>query len=634
MANYNYTVTVANSTFYGQNVFLLDGSEKPPLSIYYDLPDPTVDNTVTFDLSDASNVGHALAIGPNNNDSANAYNSTNGLTYNVTGSTYNNYTDFKTAFDTAKSGNASAVASLTWVIPATANADSWYFCGVHNNMGNTFLVPDGVDTQAPTSPSITINSGQAQTLSTSATLSLAASDTIGVTGYFVSETNTTPSAGAFTAITATTSYSANVAFTLSAGAGVKTVYAWFKDAADNISTVVSDTVELISSDTNFPLNGTISLAGGATTTSSTSITATITATDNIAVTHYYLSETKTTPTAVNFVDTFTTSSTSVSETVNFTLSGGDGQKIVYAWFKDAADNISDYAYDIITLGLPDSTAPASATISLDGGAASTTSYQVSAAITGTDAVGINGYYLSETNSTPSANDFIAVVPTTSLSITANFNLSVGDGTKTVYLWLKDAANNISASANDTIDLTLSATSDDIAPVITSFAAEDGATTETRQVILTFAGTDAVGIAGYYLSETANAPSSGSFQLITPTTSLSKRLTYNLSQGGGEKVVYLWLEDGQGNISNVSSVRITLSSTNAGIANYKIRESILQSNRYGFNTATTMPVNTNSLAFGPLQVSNTVTINGTMAVFNELDIIENGIVNIVGTLDLR
>ena len=48
----------------------------------------------------------------------------------------------------------------------------------------------------------------------------------------------------------------------------------------------------------------------------------------------------------------------------------------------------------------------------------------------------------------------------------------------------------------------------------------------------------------------------------------------------------------------------------------------------------MPVNTNSLAFGPLQVSNTVTINGTMAVFNELDIIENGIVNIVGTLDLR
>ena len=51
----------------------------------------------------------------------------------------------------------------------------------------------------------------------------------------------------WTAVTSTTSYSANVAFTLSSGSignNTKTVYVWFKDTAGNISASSSDNITL------------------------------------------------------------------------------------------------------------------------------------------------------------------------------------------------------------------------------------------------------------------------------------------------------------------------------------------------------------------------------------------------------
>jgi hypothetical protein len=84
MANYNYTVTVAYSSFYGQNVFLLDGTEKPGLNI------PTGD-TVVFDLSDASNATHPLGVGPTVDDESSAYGDTDGVTYTVNSVDYTTY---------------------------------------------------------------------------------------------------------------------------------------------------------------------------------------------------------------------------------------------------------------------------------------------------------------------------------------------------------------------------------------------------------------------------------------------------------------------------------------------------------------------------------------------------------------
>ncbi|MCX5838590.1 MAG: hypothetical protein NTW71_08755 [Deltaproteobacteria bacterium] len=93
------------------------------------------------------------------------------------------------------------------------------------------------DATAPSMVSLQINHGETRTPSNSVTLSLSATDNVGVTGYYASENATTPSAAApgWVSVTSTVSYAADVSFTLSGGNGTKTVYVWFKDDAGNVS---------------------------------------------------------------------------------------------------------------------------------------------------------------------------------------------------------------------------------------------------------------------------------------------------------------------------------------------------------------------------------------------------------------
>lgn len=107
------------------------------------------------------------------------------------------------------------------------------------NLGKTadVIIPAG---------SININSGATYTNSTTVTLNLSASDSTGVTGYYLSTTSTKPSSGdtGWTSISSTTSYSADVSYTLSSGDGSKTVYVWYKDEAGNVSDTASDYITL------------------------------------------------------------------------------------------------------------------------------------------------------------------------------------------------------------------------------------------------------------------------------------------------------------------------------------------------------------------------------------------------------
>jgi hypothetical protein len=98
------------------------------------------------------------------------------------------------------------------------------------------------DTSAPTSASISINSGDASTASLTATLALSATDNTAVTQMAIA--NTSDFAGA-----AWETYSTSKTWTLTAGNGTKTVYAKFKDAAGNVSSIVSDTITVTGQDT-------------------------------------------------------------------------------------------------------------------------------------------------------------------------------------------------------------------------------------------------------------------------------------------------------------------------------------------------------------------------------------------------
>ena len=113
--------------------------------------------------------------------------------------------------------------------------------------GDTETGGGSTDTTSPANTSISINSNADNATSTSVTLAISATDNVGVTGYYASESSTTPEGSAsWTSVTSTTSYSANVSFTLSSDDNeIKTVYIWFKDSAGNISSPASDTIRAV-----------------------------------------------------------------------------------------------------------------------------------------------------------------------------------------------------------------------------------------------------------------------------------------------------------------------------------------------------------------------------------------------------
>ena len=253
-----------------------------------------------------------------------------------------------------------------------------------------------------------------------------------------------------------------------------------------------------SSDTTAPTSPSVSINNGDTSTTSTSVTLTLSATDNVGVTAYCVKESSTSPLANDTCWTSVTSTTNYSATVSFTLSGGsvgDNTKTVYVWFRDSAGNISASASDSITLTISDSTAPTSPSVLIDSGATSTTSTSVTLTLSATDNVGVTAYYASETSTTPSASasGWTSVTSITSYSATVSFTLSsdsVGDNTKTVYVWFKDSAGNMSVSASDSITLTVSDTTAPSSPLFIETDGLDGAVvSDTVSVIESLADAD-------------------------------------------------------------------------------------------------------------------------------------------------
>jgi len=96
---------------------------------------------------------------------------------------------------------------------------------------------------------------------------------------------------------------------------------------------------------------------------------------------------------------------------------------------------------------PDTTLPNTPTLSINTGASYTNSTSVAISITGdTDNVGVTEWYVAETSSsTPAGGAWSSTEPTTA-------TISAGDGTKTIKVWTKDAAGNVSLEGSDTITL--------------------------------------------------------------------------------------------------------------------------------------------------------------------------------------
>lgn len=179
-----------------------------------------------------------------------------------------------------------------------------------------------------TAPTVTSFSVPATSASLTVTITaFAATDDTAVTGYLVTESATAPAANA-----AGWSAAAPGSYTF-ASEGSKTLFAWAKDAAGNVSGSSNANVVITlpqGADVIAPTVTAFTIPGG-----SNSLTVAIsafTATDNVAVTGYLVTESAAAPAASD-------PGWALAPPANRTFAS-EGTKTLYGWAKDAGGNVS------------------------------------------------------------------------------------------------------------------------------------------------------------------------------------------------------------------------------------------------------------------------------------------------------
>jgi N-acetylneuraminic acid mutarotase len=283
-----------------------------------------------------------------------------------------------------------------------------------------------------------------------------------------------------------------------------------------------------------------------TTSKSATIAITIfSASDNVAVSGYLLTTTATEPLT-------SASDWSATKPTSFTFIGiPDGvavAKTLYAWAKDGAGNVSLSRSAQTTVTLPDITRPVVSAFAIPT-ASKTAAVQISSLIA-SDNIAITGYLFSSTATIPliTATGWSTAKPT-SYTFTG---LTVGvPAVKTLYVWVKDAAGNISLPCSAQIIITVP---DLLKPVVSAFAIPSTSKSATV-AITTFTVNDNGVITGYLLTLTATVP------LATNTGwSASKPTNYSftgLKAGVNGKTIYAWAKDAAGNVSRSRSAKTTI-----------------------------------------------------------------------------
>lgn len=385
--------------------------------------------------------------------------------------------------------------------------------------GNTSLPTFDTITLDTTMPdgSVAINSGDGYTQTDAVTLTLAASDNLGVSEMRVSED---PS---FTGVS-WEAYATTKAFTLSVGDGTKSVYAEFRDDAGNVSGTVNDAITY---DTAVPVSNSIVINSGDANTATTSVVLTLSSTDATSgVDQMMLSENAT------FIGA---SWEAYATTRSFTLSSGDGTKTVYAKFKDNAGNVSSNVSDSI---VQDTTAPVPGYIKINNGAAYTSSTSINLKIAASDATtSVSSMMIS-----PSATFLLASWQAFTTDTT--YTLASGDGAKTLYIKFKDSEGNTSTPIYSNIIL------DTTAPTGSVSINSGAATTSSLGVTLTISGNDTgSGIASMQVSDDPTFAGETSVAYVA-----SKSFTF--SGTDGTKTIYVRFTDAIGNVSATYSDAIT------------------------------------------------------------------------------
>lgn len=229
----------------------------------------------------------------------------------------------------------SAVSNSAVSFDVTSNASAHGECVVSTRTESQITVNSVINNEDTIAPLVTAFSISANSSSLTVPITtLTATDSAGVTGYKLTETSVAPLASnSGWTVTAPGEYTFS-------SAGTKTLYAWAKDAAGNVSTSLSDDVTIILPEDNIvPIVTSFSIPN---TSNSLNIAIeTFIATDTAGVTGYMLTESSSAPLSIE-------SDWDNNVPTSYTFSSA-GTKTLYAWAKDAAGNISTSLSDSIVI---------------------------------------------------------------------------------------------------------------------------------------------------------------------------------------------------------------------------------------------------------------------------------------------
>jgi len=249
-----------------------------------------------------------------------------------------------------------------------------------------------------------------------------------------------------------------------------------KDLAGNSESVKTQTYTI---DTTAP-TGTITIDSEAAITTSTAVTLTLSCSDTNGCSQMQFSNDNVT---YSTPETYTT-------TKAWTLTSGDGTKTVCAKFKDTADNWSTAYSDTIVLD----TTPPTGTITINSGAASTNSSNVTLTLSCSDANGCSQMQFSNDNVTYSSAE--------AYGTTKAWTLTSGGGTRTVYVKFMDTAGNWSAAFSNTILL-------DTTPPATTASPIGGTYSTAQSVTLTCNDGSGSGCDKIYYTADGSTPTTSS-----------------------------------------------------------------------------------------------------------------------------
>jgi hypothetical protein len=478
-----------------------------------------IDTIPPLDPTDLTSTSHTVSVWSNDNTIDLAWTAgTDGTGSGVDGYSYLWDTTSDTVPDATKDMEEDMV-SLT--SPALADGNTHYFhIRTVDNAGNwtstEHLGPYFIDTVEPTD-SIVINDDDTYTTSSAVTLTLNADDTLsGVTEMILSQDETFAGAS-------WQPYAESTGFTLSSGDGTETVYVKYRDAANNESETYSDAIIL---DSRAPI-GSIVINNGVTYITTRAVTLALEATDATSGIDQMM---------ICNIEDFGSCGWEVYVTdKDWMLTTPDGNKTVYAKFKDRAGNESEATSDMIIL---DTQGPLDS-ILINSGATYTTIPEVELSLNATDEfAGVAEMKVCNVDT------FIGCDWETYATSKA-WTLAAGDGTKTVYAKYRDEAGNESLPSSDTIIL------DTEAPTGTIVINDDGIYTSTAAVTLTLDASDTLsGVADMMI---CNRETFAGCSWVTYTTSRDWKLAIT----DGTKTVYVKYRDAAGNESETSTDSISL-----------------------------------------------------------------------------